>query len=928
MSEAVSFEQFQNELNRLVSVFDKGFAEFTSPEYSEARVRQDFLDPLFRALGWDIENKRGLVQSQREVEIESRTDVAGRAKRADYLFRAEGRERFVCEAKKPREILGDRYAFQTKRYAWNKGLPLAVLSDFEEIKIYVVGGKPNIDRAEEGLWQMWNFRQFPLVAQQLWDVLARERIAAGSIETLLDSLPKKKPAKGKARQQWLIRPDRTKALDQDFLEYLDEQRRALASDLFSNNAHEEILADGRLNEASQRILDRLLFLRICEDRDIDTGIRLSRIVETWRRAYGHEDTRKLRQGRLIPQEERATYNCALPRESLWWSVVSHLRALDRRPPGNMPFFNGNLFKPHFSENLRVGDQWLCDFIEDISADESPYLFSVIPVEILGSVYERFLGKVVRPHGRGITIEEKPEVRKAGGVYYTPRYIVDYIVEQTVGRQLDTIAAEDNKFAAFDKKTRALRILDPACGSGSFLIRVFERVCEHYQRRFTAHPEDRKPVRCWIDPATGDVHLTVDLKRRILRDNIYGVDLDAQAVEVTQLSLYLKMLEGEDRTSIKRQRELFREEVALLPPLEDNIKHGNSLIASDFSLVPEDLIRVHAFDWNVQYADIMKAGGFDAVIGNPPYIRIQTMKDTDAGSVQYFKRTYSTASHGSYDIYVLFVERGLSLVNNRGACGFILPNKFLNAEYGAPLREILGTGRHLSELVHFSANQVFEGATTYTCLLFLSKAPRSLVRYHKVGALDAWRNKKAAESAEIASSKLGSHAWSFSVGPGAQLEEKLKAFPVRLGDVSDIFVGLQTSADDVFIMNHVRSGDHLLTLYSECSHAEVTLEKELLHPIVSGTDVKGYDALPSRQYILFPYDVFNEKACLLAWRRIEEDFPRVANYLKGHRARLSGREKGRFRDSQWYRFGRSQNLGIQNRRKICVPRLVDRLVRCG
>ena len=282
---------------------------------------------------------------------------------------------------------------------------------------------------------------------------------------------------------------------------------------------------------------------------------------------------------------------SLPRESLWRAVVSHLRALDRRPPSHVPFFNGNLFKPHFSEDLLLGDTWLAEFIGELSDDESPYLFNVIPVEILGSVYERFLGKVVRPHGRGVTIEEKPEVRKAGGVYYTPRYIVDYIVEQTVGRQLDAVdgvaprampnpaersepspaavpqagalrakagrmarGATPSTFATFDRATRALRLLDPACGSGSFLIRAFERVCEHWQRRFKTHPADRRKELCWVDPVTDDVHLTVDLKRRILRDNIHGVDLDAQAVEVTQLSLYLKMLEGEDRTTLQRQRE--------------------------------------------------------------------------------------------------------------------------------------------------------------------------------------------------------------------------------------------------------------------------------------------------------------------------------------------------------------------------------------
>jgi hypothetical protein len=700
-----TFESFEKELNRLVESFGNRLAELKQPGYAEAQLRDDFLNPFFRALGWDMENRAGLIQREREVEIESATQIGGGRKRADYLFRTEKRDRFVCEAKKPAEELHARYAFQAKRYAWNKGVPVAVLTDFEELKIYIVGGKPHIDEPHVGEWKSWRFQQYPLVARELWDLLARDRVAAGSIDQALDALPKKAAGTGKARQQWLIKPDRTRALDTDFLEFLDETRRDLASDLWKNNDHDELLDGNKLTEACQRVIDRILFLRICEDRDIDTGRTLQSIVETWRKNTGNEDTgRRAHQQpfdslREEPPADYGNSGIRAPKDSLWRSVVRHFRALDRRPPTHVPFFNGNLFKPHFTENLIIGDEWLAGFIGDLSDDASPYLFNVIDVEILGSVYERFLGKVVRPAGRGITIEEKPEVRKAGGVYYTPRYIVDYIVEQTAGKLLDEIAAEKEAegVKAFASRTEKLRLLDPACGSGSFLIRAFERVCEHWQKRLTADlrevlecasplalsasptgekrqraaavqdatalSADQKSARaawqkkhrhlCWVDPESGDVHLTVALKRQVLTQNIYGVDLDAAAVEVTQLSLYLKMLENENRTTLQRQRELLADEseIALLPPLQDNIKCGNSLIASDFSMMPEDLVRVHAFDWPVQFAPIMKAGGFDAVIGNPPYIRIQTMQESDAESVEYLNQSYAAAKKGNYDIYV-------------------------------------------------------------------------------------------------------------------------------------------------------------------------------------------------------------------------------------------------------------------------------------
>jgi hypothetical protein len=781
MSAPATFEHFERELNRLVDQFGKHLAAYKGANYDEANVRKDFLDPFFRALGWDMDNRAGLIPKDREVEIESRTRIGGRNKRADYLFRADGRDRFVCEAKKPAEELDYRHAFQAKRYAWNKGVPVAVLTDFEELKIYVVGGRPYRDQPEVGQWKAWHFRQFPLVARELWELLSRETVAGGQLDRLIEALPKKPTGKGKAKQQWLLKPDRTRALDTDFLNFLDEARQDLARDLYRLNDHDDLLADNRLNEAVHRILDRLLFLRICEDRDIDTGTRLASIVETWRRNYGQETGRKARQQSLL--EESPDYVAAggVPRDSLWSAIVAHFRALDRRPPSHVPFFNGNLFKPHFSEEIAVGDEWLADFIGELSDEESPYLFDVISVEILGTIYERFLGKVVRPHGRGITVEEKPEVRKAGGVYYTPRYIVDYIVEQTVGK----LVADQPPEA-----TLKLRLLDPACGSGSFLIRAYERMCEHWQRHLTKDlrqvlecasplaPSDaadaekqqgtaalqdagalttaQKTARtawekkhrrlCWVDAETGDVHLTVDLKRRILTHNIYGVDLDAAAVEVTQLSLYLKMLEDENRTTLERERELFAEAVALLPPLQDNIKCGNSLIASDFSMMPEDLVRVRAFDWPVQFAPIMKAGGFDAVIGNPPWI---DLKGLDPTQTDYFFRAYSTVEN-RMNIYAVFMHRAVDLLKSDGLLGFITPNSFLTQSSYEKLRGKL-IARQIVAVVRTPDN-VFEGVIAETAISIYRTSkpvqPVAVLVYPTLAKLDRIAADNGAKSRSI------------------------------------------------------------------------------------------------------------------------------------------------------------------------------------
>jgi hypothetical protein len=966
MATGASFENFERELNRLVDSFGRRLAELKQPGYAEAQLRDDFLNPFFRALGWDMENRAGLIQQEREVEIESATHIGGGRKRADYFFRTDKQARFVCEAKKPAEELSARYAFQTKRYAWNKGVALGVLTDFEEMKIYVVGSRPHLDEPQVGEWKTWHFRQYPLLARELWDLLSRDKVAGGSIDQALDALPKKPAGKGRARQQWLIKPDRTRALDVDFLKFLDEARRDLASDIYKNNDHDELLDGNQLTEVCQRVIDRILFLRICEDRDIDTGTTLQAIVETWRKNTGDDDTgRRAYQHPFemndAPPADYGSSGLRAPKDSLWRAVVRHFRALDRRPPSHVPFFNGNLFKPHDCEKLVIGDEWLAGFIGELSADESAYLFSEIPVEILGSVYERFLGKVVRPHGKGITVEEKPEVRKAGGVYYTPRYIVDYIVEQTAGKLLDEIAvgqafrpagagdfpvarsehrtgksgepADKNvcpTLKDFEKRTSALRLLDPACGSGSFLIRAFERVCEHWQKRLTADlrvcvgdeatslkstagskslltsaatKEWQKKHRalCWVDDQTGDVHLTVELKRQILTNNIYGVDLDSAAVEVTQLSLYLKMLENENRTTLQRQRELLADEtdIALLPPLQDNIKCGNSLIASDFSMMPEDLVRVHAFDWPVQFSKIVnkQVGGFDAVIGNPPYIRIQGFPEDQ---IAYFGNTYRAAT-GNYDIYVNFVERGLSLLSKAGRLGMILPNKFFRTDYGLGLRTALSEHRAVTEIVDFGAEQVFE-ATTYTCLLFLSRATNNSFKYTTSRADQ--QALAASALGQRASSALHGDAWTFADKTQTDLLDKLKSASVRLLDLpADMSRGSSSGDDEVFVVEADGHG----------------LEKDILRTPLFASDFGRYHFTPQNKWrIIFPYVAEKDGFRLMAGSELQKKFPKAFAHLQQNAGRLRARKQFK----EWFGYSAPRNLELHDRAQIAVPLLAD------
>lgn len=355
---------------------------------------------------------------------------------------------------------------------------------------------------------------------------------------------------------------------------------------------------------------------------------------------------------------------------------------------------------------------------------SPYEFSVLSVEILGSAYEQFLGKQIKlSPGHRATIEEKPEVRKAGGVYYTPQYIVEYIVENTVGK-----LAADKKPADIAK----LKIVDPACGSGSFLLGAYQYLLnwhlQYYKPAFetqTAIAQNNKDYneKQRTDaikernklPLTPDGNLTTALKKQILLNNIYGVDIDTQAVEVTKLSLLLKCMEGETGSSITAEMR-FGERI--LPTLDSNIKSGNSLIDMDFydgqiDYEPALEKKVKPFSWQQGFKEVFKQGGFDAVIGNPPYGAVLTEEETN-----YFRNKYSIANY-QLDTYVLFFEKGNKLIKQNGKLGFIVPTAWTASVYDIKFREYLITSFLINSIV-VAPKQTFKDATVETGIIIITK----------------------------------------------------------------------------------------------------------------------------------------------------------------------------------------------------------------
>jgi hypothetical protein len=406
-----------------------------------------------------------------------------------------------------------------------------------------------------------------------------------------------------------------------------------------------------------------------------------------------------------------------------------------------------------------------------------------------------------------------------------------------------------------------------------------------------------------------------------------VDIDPQAVEVTKLSLLLKVLEGESESSLATQLRMFQERT--LPDLDNNIKCGNSLIGPDFYeneqmmlLEEEEHYRINVFDWKAAFPQVFGGDnpGFDAVIGNPPYIRIQKLKEFAPTEVEHYKRAYRTASKGNYDIYVVFVEKGLGLLSKAGRLGYILPHKFFNAKYGQPVRELISSGDHLSEIVHFGDEQVFTGATTYTALLFLDKTQNKEFRFVKADDLTAWRTTGEAAEGVVPAANAAGGDWNFVVGKGAALFEKLRRMPIKLEDAaSRIFQGLITGADSVFILSNSSEGRY----FSEATQREHFIEPDLMRPLCKGSvNLKRYHVKELTKSILFPYKLVNGSAKLLSNHELETRYPYAWGYLRTNRGLLESRERGKWRHERWYAFGRTQNLGEMEQKKLLTPSIAQ------
>ena len=838
-------------IKELVARFKQNEKSYTSVSYDESNTRTDFIDKFFEALNWDVRNDNGFAERFREVVREDKVVINGQTKAPDYSFRLGGQKIFFVEAKKPSVNIKDDIApaYQVRRYAYTAKLPLSILTDFEEFAVYDTQIKPNsVDKASTARIQFMRYTEYEENFEYLWNTFSKDAVQTGSFDRYCESSKNKRG---------------TSEIDNELLSTIEKWRLDLAKNIALRNPSLNLR---NLNIAVQKIIDRIIFLRIAEDKDMED-------LETLKKACNSENAyESLKRVFSIANDK---YNSGLFATESW------------------------------IENLVIDSKVLKDITNELYYPNCPYAWVALPVEVLGNIYEKFLGSEINfknvKNGHTVTVEEKPEIKKAGGVFYTPTYIVKYIVEQTIGKKLANCTPET---------AASVTVCDPACGSGSFLVGAFKFILNWYLDQYTkSKTEEAKNLKAGkIINTKNGIALSIQEKKRILTTHIFGVDIDAQAVEVTKLSLFLQMLEGEG----KQENSLFREsDMHVLPYLGDNIKCGNSLIGSDFyatqdlSLFEEDsMYKVNAFDWDKEFPQIFGknchtdsenlrfSSGFECVIGNPPYVNINTMPEYH----EYFSNKYSEIHTGYNDLMYYFLYRGINLLTETGIYGVITSNYFLGNEYAKKLRLFLNT--KVTSIVNFKNAQIFANASVHTTLLFANKnAPRNEIEIYTFKENKAPQEVIINESYDFSTLTRNelTDTWLIADKNSTVIIDKITTNCVFLGDISIIEQGSKSGKNKIFTVTRKFSEANLF-------------ENEIVRKNVKNSDIHRYYFVDRDNVLLYA-----DNSTVL------ENYPNVYKYLVEHKKELSSRNEVSKGLYKWYRFDRPRNKTIFDApEKIIVP----------
>lgn len=877
----MSSEQRKQKLAELITEYNK-FKEQGKLDLTSEETIRTWLNELLAIFDWDVRDTSQILQEKvlSKAEKEKLKEIGSQNTRPDYTFKVARQKLTFLDAKDISvKILDDaEAAFQIKSYGWSILAPCAFISNFEEFAIYDCtytperGQNANLGRLYFTLDDY--IEKFEILEAHL----LKENIYKGKLDEIYS-----------ASFQGNRYVEKTTP-DFKFAQQLSDFRLALATDILNNNADYIRNNSANLSYIVQIIINRILFIRVCEARKIE------------------ED------GLLLSFKEKGFWNEF--KNSSYFNFFEH--------------YDGPLFdRINAIHEIEISNE-VFDQLLQVIYYPSPYRFDVIPTKVLSDIYEIFLSKKLLIENNEVKDEIKSEYLKTKGAVSTPQYIVQEIIRRTIPKQK---LLEEGIEALFDKK-----ILDIACGSGVFAIEVYDYIEEIFRELFfiSNHPDFQK----YFVATNDDVIVNVLGKKAIMDNCIFGIDIDPEAVEVAKMSLSLKIIDTSEYLESYNEIGLFGNKI--LNGVGNNIRCGNSLVESDilekFPALEhneDEFLNTNIFDWESEqgFSKVFEEkGGFDYIVGNPPYVEVKHYNIDLPYMHQYIKTRFSSSKNGKVDLAIPFIERGIELLNPTGRLGYIVQKRYFKTEYGKKIREIITSSNYLSSVIDFETTSIFKDRITYVALLLLDKSSSDSFsfKFYDGNPETLPSQLRETETPDIApeqysiipATAVSANPWSFDDSQLIEIKTRLLENG-SLGDYAKVRVGVQVLWDRAY---HIRPISVENGIIRGKSHIEEDFEIELdaCRPLICNENFYPYRKDNADVFVIFPYDVTEGIVTEIKFSDFRERFPLVSEYLQRNKATIEAtvetlpkKFSEKYDDNNWHLFTRVQNHGATYP-KILVP----------
>jgi type I restriction-modification system DNA methylase subunit len=868
----LSQENRKERFSALITEYQKSKANGQLDLSSEETIRT-WLNEMLGIFGWDVKDTSQILQEKvlSKEEKAKLVEIGSTNIKPDYTFRVAKQKLTFLDAKDITVNLKSdiKAAYQIKSYGWSILAPCAFISNFEQLAIYDCGYMPKKEQPADYGRIYLSINDYIDNFELIDDHLFKTNIYSGKLNELY--------SKVKVEGAENITPDLA------FANFLSDFRVDLASNILAKNEDMINGDSAQLGYLVQVIINRILFIRVCESRKLEDEGLLNSFAEN----------------------------------NFWKSF---------KDSSYLEFFNhydGPLFdRIEAVHDLTIDDAVFTPLLEYLYYP-SPYRFDVIPTKLLSDIYEIFLSKKLIIKDGIVGVQWKPEYIKSKGAISTPQFLVRDIIKKTLTKNV--IADEGIE------KLISFKALDIACGSGVFLIELLDYLEELMIELHNEQQEEEFNDLFF----QSDYELLLNLKgKKVLIDNcIFGIDVDAEAVEVAKMSLALKIVDNEDHPQISTQLGLLGEQI--LNGVGRNIRCGNSLVDNTvLTKYPDilnddiELFKTNAFDWKTDpyFKKIFKEnGGFDFVVGNPPYVEIKHFKEELPYMHKFINDTYVTGNNGKLDLAVPFIERSLSVLNDSGRLGFVIQKRFFKTEYGSKIREFITTNNYLASITDFISTSIFKGRLTYLAILVLDKSGHDNFYYHLVAAetetIPSYLRDMTIPEIEgsnyssLDAKNFNHKEWAFDC---FNIRNRLLANG-KLGDYVKLKGGPQALKNAAYHIKAVNIQDGIITGSSQWAD-NIEIEVDACRPLFCNEHFYAFRPDTTATYVIFPYDIIDGQKRDIPYDEFYERFPLSGAYLESQKGRLEGprgtaggvetmplKHPDRYTANFWHLYTRPNNL---------------------